>query len=531
MPSDSNQVPPDGFPDPLAVLRDSAWLRGIPGLADAAVEWHAALLPERDELHGTADRLARPRFKPTLALRAGEVGLHAANAGRKIAYRRLSGDITGVEVARDLRRAFEALGPTYIKLGQLLASSAGLVPADVADEFGKCRDAVPADDWDVVKGQLRRELGDIDAVFAEIDEAPLASASIAQVHAATLHDGRDVVVKVRHPRTRRRFYADISIMAWSADLLERISRVGIANPRAFVQLFARQVVEELDLRLEALNMCEIGASIEHAGLDYVLCPRPLPDLVTSRVIVMERLDGIPYSAISEIRASGVDTERLVTLGIKAVLEGTFVYGVFHGDLHAGNLLVCPPDKFGLLDYGIVGRLSPGQRLALVRCACAVGSGDVRGQIEAMRAYDAFPAGADLEPMITDLETHQERIENELLAGAEDFALDDLANAVAVVVDELGAHGFRMPPELALFSKNLLYLNSSILTLAPRLDLTEALGPIMVSLAMRYGNLFIDVIQVDMGGVARRDDIAHDVAPRLRHGRLGHQLGGRAGLDD
>lgn len=518
-----SQTSAGGFPDPEQVLAGSAWIAGMPGLPEAALAWREELLPLRDDMHRRADKLARPRPDPALALRAAEVGMQLANAGRRMAARRVRGELDSVKVARDLRRAFEALGPTYIKLGQLISSSVGLVPADVADEFGKCRDAIKADPFSVVETTVDRAFGDSGAVFSSFDPEPIASASIAQVHAATLRDGREVVVKVRHPGTRRRFYQDIAIMAWQATLLDRLRSLGIVNPRALVELLARQIVEELDLRLEALNMCEIGASIEHAGLDYVRCPRPVPELVSERVLVMERLDGIPYADVAAIVDSGVDTERLLALGIRAVLDGTFVYGIFHGDLHAGNLLVQPPDSFGLLDYGIVGRLSETQRLALVRFAFAVASGDVRGQIEAMAAFEAFPPDAPLDGMIADLETHQAHVQRELVASAEEFGLDDLADAIAVVIEELSKHGFRMPPELALFCKNLLYLNSSILTLAPHMDLIEVLGPIMFSLATKHAELFAGQIRIDASTARERAEVGRDIGGRLRSGRLGSQV--------
>jgi ubiquinone biosynthesis protein len=479
------------FPDPVEVLRESTWLKGVPGLDVAALEWWHELAAVRRQLASKARRLAQPRLDPRVVVRAGQIGVELTRTGAGLAGRAaLAGSRPDrLAVATDLRRTFERLGPTYIKLGQLIASAAGLVPDDVAAEFGKCRDAVPADPPDVVLRTVAGALGPMESTFADFDVTPVASASIAQVHPATLRDGREVVVKVRHPGIRRRFYADITLMAWQAAFLDRFSKLGIVNPPAFVELFASMAVQELDLRLEALNMVEIGASIEHAGLDYVFCPRPVPGLVTSRVLVMERIDGIPYGDPQRIRAAGVDTVRLISLGIKAVMEGTLVYGIFHGDLHAGNLLVVPPEGFGLLDYGIVGRLDIEQRLSLARFITAALRGDVEGQIEAMAAFDAFGPGADLSGLIASLEKRRRRVEAALQSDRiDEIRLDDIAREISAVVDALAANGFRMPVQLMLFAKNLLYLQASIVSLAPDMDVFAEVFPIFMYMATKHGTL-------------------------------------------
>jgi ubiquinone biosynthesis protein len=489
--------PAGGFPDPDAVLAGSAWLGEVHGLRDQALQWRRDLGAVRDAAQRRARRLAQPRPHPRTALRAAQVGVAVARASVEVgvaeglgrAGLRDSG-ADAVVIARAVRHAFERLGPTYLKLGQLMSCAVGVVPADVIAEFATCRDAAPDDPPATVRRLVEQELGPIESVFAQFDPRPIASASIAQVHRARMRDGREVVVKVRHPGIRRRFEADLSIMAWQALLVERLARLGIVNPAALVELFAVQVCEEMDFRLEALNMCEIGASLEHAGAHFVRCPRPVPGHVSERVLVMEYLEGVAQDDVETIVAGGTDTGALLGLGLASVIESTLVYGVFHGDLHPGNMLVQPPDAFALVDFGIVGRLTEAQRTAVLQLVLSTGGGDVRGQLGALAVFDAFPAGTDLDVVAANIAAHRDVLRNQIDVDPS-FGLTDLAEAIAGMLEELNAQGFRLPVQLALFAKNLLYLNAAVETLAPDTDVLTLLTPTL----LRFGAI-TGVVDVD-----------------------------------
>jgi len=508
------------FPDPIAVLTGSRWLEGVPGLPEHVLLWREELTPRRARLQERARRIATPRSDPRMAVRSAQIGAELAQATARLARRRLANSFHSKGVAREVRRTFERLGPTYIKFGQLISCAVGLVPPEVAEEFGKCRDAVPADPASAIRRVVTSELGPMEQLFADFEDEPLASASIAQVHRATLLDGRDVVVKVRHPGVRRRFLDDIAIMAWQGLVLDSLGRLDVVNPRGLVELFASQVVEELDLRIEALNMCEVGASIEHSGVDYLHCPRPMPGLVTQRVLVMERLEGVSYTDVEAIREAGVDTRLLLDLGIKAVLEGTLIYGVFHGDLHAGNLAVKPPDSFSLYDFGIVGRLTEAQRLALVRFVTAAFVNDVDSLVDALREFGSFPEGTDLEEVGRALGAKVARIEADVTERAETFGLDDLVQVIGAVMATLSRSGFRMPTQLALIAKNFLYLNAAIQTLAPDMDLMEIVVPLVFTFAGSHGSVLAQV-GADQRAIANQTiDRRGEVVARLVNGRLG-----------
>src|ERR671920_1905207 len=219
---------------------------------------------------------------------------------------------------------------------------------------------------------------------ASFDHAPLAAASIAQVHAATLKTGEPVVVKVQRPQVASLVRRDIAAMSWIAPfLVGRIPIAALANPPALVELFAETIVEELDFRLEAQNMLDVARVLAATGQRSMVVPRPHPTLVTKRMLVMERLDGFTFDDVEGMKAAGVDTESVVRAGMVSFLEGAMLYGVFHGDLHGGNLLVQQDGRVALLDYGITGRLDEPRRLAFLRLLMGGTVNDVKLQLGAL----------------------------------------------------------------------------------------------------------------------------------------------------
>ena len=256
-----------------------------------------------------------------------------------------------------------------------------------------------------MRATIEDDLGrPLDTVFAEFDEVPLAAASIAQVHAATLLTGERVVVKVQRPavdRARARRPRGDGV-ARRPQLVGRIPVAALANPPALVELFADTIVEELDFRIEAANMIDVAKMLHDLGQAGYVVPRPHPSLVTRRVLVMERLDGFKFDDVAGMRAAGVDTEGVVRTAMVALMEGAMIAGIFHGDLHGGNLFVLPDGRTALLDYGIVGRLSDDRRRAFLRLMVGATTNDLEGQMAALRDLGALPADTDLAAVIDDL---------------------------------------------------------------------------------------------------------------------------------
>ena len=402
-----------------------------------------------------------------------------------------------------LRRAIEQLGATYIKLAQIISSGEGLFPAELVDEFKKCRDQVPAEPWDSVRTTVEQDLGArIDDVFASFDRTALAAASIAQVHRAVLRTGEEVVVKVQRPVVADLVRRDLRVMSWIAPfMIGRIKVAALANPPALVELFAETIVEELDFRMEAANMLDMAAMMHDLQQETYVVPRPHPRLVTRRVLVMERLHGFNFDDVEGMHAAGIDTEQVVRGGMIAFMEGALIHGVFHGDLHGGNLFVMQDGRTALLDFGIVGRLTQPRRMAFLRLMLGASTNDLRGQVSAMRDLGALPMDSDIDAVIRDLGLDGPTIDPTSLSG------EELVAEVQRIVKSLLAYGAKLPKELMLYVKNMVFLDGAIARLAPDLDIIGELTNITMTFTQRHGErLFRELgmdqsqFRIDMGSL-------------------------------
>ena len=471
------------------------------------IRWHELAERLRETAKAEVPQLTKPsRVPPGLRVLAVVRTLGGALAPwivRKRRNRFASVEASRADVSKRLRRAAEHLGPTYIKLGQIISSGEGLFPAELVNEFKLCRDQVPAEPFDVVRQVVESDLGArLGDVFASFDETPLAAASIAQVHAATLLTGEEVVVKVQRAAVAKLVRKDLRVMAWLAPfLVGRIPIASLANPPALVELFAETIVEELDFRMEAANMVDIATMLHDLGQTGYVVPRPHPSLVTRRVLVMERLRGFNFDDVAGMRDAGIDTEAVVRTAMVALMEGAMVYGVFHGDLHGGNLFVMADGRTALLDFGIVGRLSGERRLAFLRMMVGAIANDVQGQMAAMRDLGALPPDTDVQAVIRDLRLDQPPVDPTSLSG------EQLIAEVQRVVKALLGYGAKMPKELMLYVKNMVFLDGAIARLAPDLDLLAEIANISMMFTARHGErlgreLGIDPtsVQIDMDGV-------------------------------
>jgi predicted unusual protein kinase regulating ubiquinone biosynthesis (AarF/ABC1/UbiB family) len=314
---------------------------------------------------------------PLRAPPAGQVAIRTAETMRILQRRMLlpllarqltRGAIGPAEIAGPLCATFRDLGGTYLKLGQLIASVPGLLGEEVADELRTLLDRSRPVPFGLVREQLEKATGDrLDATFAEIDPSPLGSASMAVVHRAVLRDGREVAVKILRPGLENLIACDLAILA---TLLPRIvERTADGDPtlvRPMLSGLRGQLCEELDLRNEASTLARMATELPDAGLDLVTVPRPLLELTSRRVLVMEYLDGTAIDDIGAVTQRGLDPAPLVDQLVKAFLLTALRDGFFHGDLHAGNLLLLRDGRLGILDWGIVGRFEPDSHAHLRR---------------------------------------------------------------------------------------------------------------------------------------------------------------------
>jgi ubiquinone biosynthesis protein len=516
----------------LAHPADLAWgafSEAAPWVLDrGSLAWRAVADRERAAARHRVPTLIRPRRLPpgrrgiavTTRLAVGVVPWiwHRRRAKRRGPPPE-AGRASVADLSRRLRVAAEALGPTFIKLGQIISSGDGVFPPELVEEFKRCRDQVPAESFADVQRTVEEDLGQrLGETFSSFERKPLAAASIAQVHAARLRSGEEVVVKVQRPSVARLVQVDLRAMAWLAPhLVGRIPVTSLANPPALVEVFADTIVEELDFRIEAANMLDVATMLRDLGQTGYVVPRPHPRLVTRRVLVMQRLDGFKFDDVAGMRGAGVDTEGVVRTAMIALMEGAMIAGTFHGDLHGGNLFVMSDGRTALLDFGIVGRLSDVRRVAFLRLMLGGMTNDLIGQVAALRDLGALPLDTDLRAVIRDLGLDQVPIDPTTLTG------DQLVQEVQRVVQALLGYGARMPKELMLYVKNLVFIDGAIARLAPDLDLLAEIANISMLFAQRHGEqlgreLGIDGIDVDLTGVKASFGVDQSVE-RLTHREL------------
>ncbi len=274
-----------------------------------------------------------------------------------------------VSIGRDLRAprgerlrlALESLGPIFVKFGQVLSTRRDLLPADLADQLARLQDRVPAFDSDLAVGIIEKSFGrPIDQIFASFEREPVASASIAQVHFATLPAGREVAVKVLRPGMLKIIEKDLALMHMMAGWVERLSSDGKRlKPREVVAEFDTYLHDELDLLREAANAAQLRRNMQ--GMDLVLIPEMVWDYCTTDVLVMQRMKGVPINQVQRLREAGVDIKKLARDGVTIFFTQVFRDGFFHADMHPGNIQVSlERETFGRyisLDFGIVGTLT------------------------------------------------------------------------------------------------------------------------------------------------------------------------------
>ena len=367
-------------------------------------------------------------------------------------------------VAVALRRSFADLGPAFIKFGQLIASSPGLFPGVLADEFRHLLDHVPPESARNVRRTIREDFGrPVREVFASFDDTPVAAASIAQVHVGQLHDGRRVAVKVRRPRLRRRMERDLRLLRLLALLLEQAGAVGeIANPVAIVDDFATTLRAELDFRNEARWMVAFERNLRAFGEnERVVVPVPEDGLVTRRVLVMSFVDGRPVDDVEALRVDGHDLQELLLAAIRAWAEGALVHGLFHGDVHAGNLFVTSAGEVAFLDFGIMGEVKgETRRMLLETLPSVLLGGDFSRSAEAIVALGATTRPVDLDALAADVEAVARPLLGSTLADVEYGAL------LTQVLGVASRHQLRLPREMVLLAKQLLYFERYAKAMAP-----------------------------------------------------------------
>ena len=295
-----------------------------------------------------------------------------------------------------LREALETLGPIFVKFGQILSTRRDLVPLDIADELAKLQDRVPPFASELAVAEVERSLGQpLGKLFSEFQTTPIASASIAQVHLARLHDGSEVAVKVLRPGVERAIARDVALLDTAAGLVERWWRDGRRlKPREVVAEFARHLDDELDLMREAGNASQLGRNF--AGSTLLVVPAVYWDFCAQRVMVMERMHGTPISQVQTLREKGIDIPALARAGVEIFFTQAFRDGFFHADMHPGNILVATEGekrgRYVALDFGIMGTLTDVDKNYLAQNFLAFFNRDYKRVAQAHLDAGWVPAG-------------------------------------------------------------------------------------------------------------------------------------------
>ena len=371
-----------------------------------------------------------------------------------------------------LRLALEALGPIFVKFGQILSTRRDLLPADIADELAKLQDQVPPCAPEIALAAIARAYGKpAGEMFAAFDAAAIASASVAQVHFARLHDGREVAVKILRPGIEPVIRNDVSLLDAGASLIELLWADGKRlRPHEVVAEFARHLEDELDLMREAANASQLRRNFENSPL--LLVPEIHWDWCTTEVMVMERMHGTPISQIAALRAQGVDLKKLSREGVEIFFTQVFRHGFFHADMHPGNILVAADGRYIALDFGIMGTLTDNDKHYLAQNFLAFFRRDYRRVAEAHIESGWAPP-----------ETRVDAFETAIRAVCEPiFArpLKDISfgRVLLRLFQTSRRFNIEVQPQLVLLQKTLLNVEGLGRELDPELDLWETAKPFL-----------------------------------------------------
>ena len=371
-----------------------------------------------------------------------------------------------------IRRALVDLGPIYVKFGQILSTRRDLLPDDIADELAKLQDRVPPFPGTVARAAIESSLGEsVDTVFRNFDETPLASASIAQVHAAEMLDGREVVVKVLRPNVRRYIERDVSLLKTIAGLAARYWKDGHRlRPYEVVMEFEKTLYDELDLLREAANASQLRRNFSDDNKLYV--PEVFFPLCRDDVMVMERIHGTPISNVAALKDAGIDLKVLSERGVEIFFTQVFTHNFFHADMHPGNIFVSPDGRYMAVDFGIMGTLHPGDQRYLAENFLAFFRRDYRRVAELHVESEWVPSGTRVDEFESAIRTVCEPIFEKPLKEI------SFGNVLLRLFQTARRFNMVVQPQLVLLQKTLLNIEGLGRQLYPDLDLWQTAKPFL-----------------------------------------------------
>ncbi|MDR1627135.1 MAG: AarF/ABC1/UbiB kinase family protein [Spirochaetia bacterium] len=390
-----------------------------------------------------------------------------------------------------IRFLLEDLGVTYIKFGQIMSNRPDVLPDELITELEKLQSEVPPFSSEEARAILEEELRKpIAGVFQEFSEAPLASASIAQVHAARLLTGERVVVKIQRPYLEETITTDIEIMHFFAALLEKILLREAISATAVIKEFGQSLDREIDFTIEAANIEKF--SMLYGGLEGLYVPKVHAGYTTRRVLVMQRIDGIKVSDVKALLSAGCDPRKIALNGVKLVASQIFEHGFFHADPHPGNIFVLDNEVICFLDFGMMGVLLPRHRDILVSMMMALFDRDERRLTRGLLELSTNRLGAKAE----DLEYEIFQIMDQYASRSlESVNLGDLVRRLLRIVI---AYRIQMPPGFFLLTKALVTIEGVALRLSPDSRVVVELEPVVRRMFLR--SLRPDKVLRELGAI-------------------------------